>query len=322
MTESLDHSNSDVGELLRFETLLADLSAKFINVPAEDIDRQIEEAQRRVCEAVGLDLSSLWQLQSDNPVVNTLTHLYRPLGGPPVPETMTGDYFPWYQRRALAGEVIAVSSLDDLPEEAARDREVLSYYGIKTDLTIPLSVGGGPVFGSVSFNDTRRERRWSEELIRRLQLVAQIFANALARKATERALRESEARLSLAADAAAVGLWSLNLATDSFWFTDKNRELFKFPSGEEFTFERFLSHVHPDDRVEDLPGSLRVADHGAPSRPRGGKKGAAPPGVLRHGLEDHKLITALRRCQRPDHRASRSSMVSRCRKPRAVRRRR
>jgi hypothetical protein len=71
-----------------------------------------------------------------------------------------------------------VSSLAGLPAEAARDREVWGHYGIKTALTIPLSAGGGPVFGCLSFNDMRTERCWSGTLVQRLQLVAQVFANA------------------------------------------------------------------------------------------------------------------------------------------------
>ncbi len=236
-------------ERLRFERLLADLSSRFIHLPTDQIDPEISAAQQRVCDTLGLDVSSLWQWRPDNPVMHTLTHYYRPLGGPPVPKTMKGqDYFPWCQRRVLAGEVVAVSSLADFPAEAARDRETFSFYGLRTTLTIPLVVGGGPVFGSVNFNDMRRDRRWSEALIQRLQLVAQIFANALARKVADQALRDSEARLSLAAEAAEIGLWSLNLATNLFWLTDKARALFKFTSGEDLTLERFLSLVHPDDR--------------------------------------------------------------------------
>ncbi len=231
-------------------TLIADLSSRFINLPADQVDPEISSAQQRVCDALGLDVSSLWQWRPDNPIMHTLTHYYRPLGGPPVPQTMKGqDYFPWCQRRVLAGEIVAVSSLADFPAEADRDRETFSHYGLKTTLTIPLAVGGGPVFGSVNFNDMRRERRWSEALIQRLQLVAQIFANALARKVADQALRESEARLSLAADAAEIGLWSLNLATRLFWLTDKARALFKFTSGADLTLERFLGLVHPDDRA-------------------------------------------------------------------------
>ncbi|MCW5551405.1 MAG: PAS domain-containing protein [Verrucomicrobiae bacterium] len=213
------------------------------------MDPEIQAAQRRVCDALGLDVATLWQWRPDNPWMLTLTHLYRPLGGPPVTQTMDAqDYFPWCQRQVLAGKTVAVSSLADLPAEAARDREVWDHYDIKSALRIPVSVGGDRVFGSVNFNDTRTERRWSEALVQRLQLVAQIFANALARKDADQALRESEARLSLAADAAAVGLWSLNLATDRFWLTDMTRELFAFTPSEEVTFERFLGLVHPDDQ--------------------------------------------------------------------------
>ena len=56
----------------------------------------------------------------------------------------------------------------------------------------------------------RAERTWPEPLIQRLQLVAQIFTNALARKQTETALRESEARLSLTTEAVGAGLWIMD----------------------------------------------------------------------------------------------------------------
>ena len=46
---------------LRFETLISDLSSRFINLPAGEVDREIEDALRRVCELLGLDLAVLWQ---------------------------------------------------------------------------------------------------------------------------------------------------------------------------------------------------------------------------------------------------------------------
>ena len=44
----------DVAEQLRFETLLADLSARFVDVPADEVDREIMDAQRRLCEFLGV----------------------------------------------------------------------------------------------------------------------------------------------------------------------------------------------------------------------------------------------------------------------------
>ena len=81
-----------------------------------------------------------------------------------------------------------------------------------------------------------------------LELVAQIFANALARKRADQELRESEARLSLAADAAGAGLWSLDLATQSFWLTKQTRELFALSADEKVTFKRVLDLIHPEDQ--------------------------------------------------------------------------
>ena len=47
---------------------------------------------------------------------------------------------------------------------------------------VPLSVGGGPIFGVLTFAVMREERDWPETVVKGLQLIAQVFANALARK--------------------------------------------------------------------------------------------------------------------------------------------
>ena len=44
----------------------------------------------------------------------------------------------------LAGRMVALSSLEELPAEAAVDRETARLVGIKSNLTLPLAVGGEP----------------------------------------------------------------------------------------------------------------------------------------------------------------------------------
>lgn len=233
----------------RMATLIADLSSRFINLHTEKVDTEIEAAQRRVCEGIGLDLSALWQWTDGSPQYFKMTHLYRPLGGPPTPERFDAqEAFPWCLKELLAGRVIPVSSMDALPPEAGRDRESWLHFGIKSNLTVPLLIEGGQLIGGLSFNTVRKARSWPKEVVERLEVVAQIFANALARKRADQELRDSEARLSLAADAAAAGLWRLDLATRWFWVTQKTRELFAFGADEVVTFDRFLNLVHPEDR--------------------------------------------------------------------------
>src|SRR5881296_2993498 len=64
----------------------------------------------------------------------------------------------------------------------------------------------------------------------------------------EEALRESEARMSLAADAANLGVWLWNIQDDELWVTEQWRRLFGFAESELVSFDRVLQVVHPDDR--------------------------------------------------------------------------
>jgi two-component system sensor kinase FixL len=72
------------------------------------------------------------------------------------------------------------------------------------------------------------------------------------------ALRESEERMSLAAQAANLGLWVRDVQKDELWITEKGRELFGFAKAERVTFKRFLMAVHAEDR-ERIEQAIRDA---------------------------------------------------------------
>ena len=236
-------------ERLKFETLLAELSAHFVNLPAERIDSEIEDAQRRICELLDIDRATLWQVPEKEPGTLLLTHIHQPPEArQPVERMNIRDFFPWTAQKVLSGEVVSISKISDLPPEAGRDRETFLLYGAKSNVIIPLSVGKRSVFGLLSFAVIREERDWPESVVKGFKLIAQVFANALARRQDERALRESEAKLIVATDAAGAGLWIMEIETGEVWGSEKTRELFHFALDEELNYERFLKAIHPEDR--------------------------------------------------------------------------
>jgi len=181
---------------LRFETLLSEISARFINLPAGQIDSAIEDAQGRICELLSLDRSTLWQIHAGEPGTMRLTHWRLPPGGSTPAKGMDAvQFFPWTVRRILAGETVILSKLDDLPPEAGRDLENYLAYRTKSNVSVPLSSGEGPIFGNLTFAVMREERDWSETAVKWFKLIAQVFANALARKRAELALRKNEEQL-------------------------------------------------------------------------------------------------------------------------------
>ena len=239
----------ELEDRLRFETLLADISSRFVNVPADCVDQEIQNAQRAICECLGFDHSSLWQSSTQDPDQLVLTHLYRDPELPRPPERMSAtEFFPWALAKLMTREIISIPNTAEGPREAARDMETWRQFGVKSTLGIPLSVGGGPVFGVLSFDATREPRACPAPLMKRLELVAQVFASALDRKRSQQRLQASEVRLSLAAESANAGLWTLEPQCGHIWATPKTYELFGIPPSEEFNLDKFFAIVHVEDR--------------------------------------------------------------------------
>ena len=147
----------------------------------------------------------------------------------------------------LAGRPVCVSDLDDLPDAASFDRASLRQFGVQSNLTLPLSVGGAAPVAALGFNTTRGPREWPRVLVTRLELVGQVFANALVRRRADAALRETEARSALAADSAGAGVWDFDFRTGVFWISDRTRAIFDFPLDETMNLERLRAAVLPDD---------------------------------------------------------------------------
>jgi two-component system, LuxR family, sensor kinase FixL len=69
-------------------------------------------------------------------------------------------------------------------------------------------------------------------------------------KRAEGSLRESEERMSLAADAANLGMWLWDVAGDKIWMTEKGRALFGLAPDAYLDDATLITRVHPDDRAE------------------------------------------------------------------------
>lgn len=82
----------------------------------------------------------------------------------------------------------------------------------------------------------------SNDMLRAAQL-----ADAL--KASETALHDTERRMTLAANAARIIMWTWDIPQDEVWLSEKDRALFGFARDENLNAERVRSIVHPEDRA-------------------------------------------------------------------------
>jgi hypothetical protein len=220
-------------ERLKFETLMTDLSARFIHLPAEQVDAAIVDSLRRICECTGLDVVVLWQREADAPGIFTLTHHYRRREGPPLTrELQAAEFFPWGLREVQAGRSFLFASLDEVPEGAERDRDSLRYFGALNTLVLPLSVGGGAPFGRSLSTTWSAPRVWKTRWSTGWKWWRGSSPTPWRTGDTKR--RCGKARpVGLGGGIGRVGLWSLDLATGAIGRTDKAKETFGFGPEEE-----------------------------------------------------------------------------------------
>jgi PAS domain S-box-containing protein len=210
----------DLEEAVGFEALMAELSARFINLPPGQLDDAIEAAQRLICENLGLDRSSLFQCSNEKPQNLLLTHLYQSPGiENPLIERQAGEHavtnsiyvlektdaaqaynqvdasilFPWIYQQLLRRQTVVIPDVEQMPPEAGLDQAKLREYGAKSSVVVPLFMGN-TWLGCLTFAGMREHRRWTGPMTKRFEFVADVFANALARKQADFALRESEGR--------------------------------------------------------------------------------------------------------------------------------
>jgi formate hydrogenlyase transcriptional activator len=183
LTDMKDHMapleikpNAKIDTPIRFEMVLAEISTLFINLPADRIDSEIENAQRDICKHLDMDRSTLWQFCEGEPDKLLLTHIYRPPESPPPPEQMNAkDFFPWSVQKIMDGETLTISKMPDLPPEAELDLENYRFYGTRSNVIVPLSVGGGTVFGLLGVSlDISERKRMEDELIERLKEIEKL----------------------------------------------------------------------------------------------------------------------------------------------------
>ncbi|MEN6424449.1 MAG: PAS domain S-box protein [Phycisphaerales bacterium] len=178
-------------ERLAFETLLSELSAAFINLPVDQLDGEIERWLTRIGESLDIDRAAIGRVVGGRA---TVTHSWVAPGQVLPSVAVAQEGFDWAATQLRTGGVLAFERIEDAPPEAEGEKEYCRRHGIKSIIAIPLEVGGS-LLGILTLASVRTHRSWPDELIQRLRLVAQVFANAKLRRRAEEALRASETRL-------------------------------------------------------------------------------------------------------------------------------
>jgi len=235
----------ELEQSLKIQSLLAEISNTFVRAPTEQIDQEVQNSLCRIAENLDLDSIALGLITADGKDFYSKYAYAKPCKKRWEADSLMAEG-PYLTSTLLAGKPFIMHDVAELPPEGAVDREGFLRYQTRAALIFPFIVGGH-LCGGVSFASSR-PRHWSDETVRGLGLIADVFANVLERKRTLQTIQGREQQMRLAAEAGDIGLWVWNIAKDTIWATDRAREIYGVPLQDNLSFQRFLDCLHPDDK--------------------------------------------------------------------------
>ena len=175
---------------LELEQLNKKVSTSFINTKGVQLDEAIQQSLADIALFAGANRGSLFILSQD---LAQITNTHEWCSNPEdsqinLLQDIPFATFGYYQKQLLAHNSIVISTLSDLPKEAAGEWEWIEEHGFRSLLFIPL-LKQERLCGTLGiYGEMGEEVFWSPEFITMLEFIGDIIQNVLERKEVEEEL--------------------------------------------------------------------------------------------------------------------------------------
>ena len=174
-----------------FAKLVSQVASRFAGAGLDEFDEAIEESLERIGIFAQADASYVFQFSERGDRVS-VTHSWSSGRVAPLPDLLQdidAQTMKWWMSRLHRAEVVALSSLTEIPDDAQVERGLLAAQGVGSLVDVPLTYKGHPI-GFMGLSSAEEGRHWSQDEVHLLSIVGQVFTNALQHKRAEEALAQ------------------------------------------------------------------------------------------------------------------------------------
>jgi len=198
---------------LAIEALISSISTGFISLPSSETGRAIDDAIAEIGRFSRVD--RVWLvMMSDDGKSFTYAHEWCADSIPssmPIGYVMDRKHCPLFIEGTDRTDILHIPRVSDLPDSERDLREAFIKDQVKSGLIVPLLIAGKAI-GAIAFDSVTHEKTWSEEDIRLLKLVAEVFAQAIDRQRAEEELNRAHVQLIQSEKMASLGQITAGIA--------------------------------------------------------------------------------------------------------------
>lgn len=231
-----------------FEKLIFDISSRFINIPLQEVDHNIEKAFKEICVFTKTDAAYLFLF---NYTTNKLsiTHLWhnnKIAINKKQFKDVDFEISDWHTKQMRSNKLIKIENSNDIPDKAILLKSVLADQKIHSFIEVPL-LYQEELIGFMGLALIKAGRKWLDDEIVLLRIIGQTLVNALKRKESVEALSQSEEKYRLLVTGQTDLVVKLDIKGKFVFVSPSYCDLFG-KSEDELIGKKYIPLVHEDDQ--------------------------------------------------------------------------
>lgn len=169
---------------LSFEKFIAEISSAFINASIDNIHEIIDDMLKKACHFFEVDRGYIYEFfDSGKKMQKIYEHSRDPFHSRLRVKRSLKDY-PWWAEQIRNNEYIYIEDIEKMGKEAGVEKKVFLSQKIKSLLNI-LIKKGDEVIGFLGFDSVDKRKKWTQEQIALLSVIAGSVFDALSRNRME-----------------------------------------------------------------------------------------------------------------------------------------
>ncbi len=170
---------------IEMQSNIAELSAEFVRLGIDEIDRGIVSGLQRIGSFSGADRGYVFTRRDRETLENTHEWTIEGIESRKKTEfTLALSDLPWLVAQVNGGKPTLIPDTASLPESAAAERRFFREHGVLSCAIVPISLAGD-VRGFIGFDSIHSKMQWSEDFAGLLNIAGDLFVSALDRKLAE-----------------------------------------------------------------------------------------------------------------------------------------